>query len=109
MSTRAEDLHAQEQRRGPTPKARKRAVAKKPRAKKFTVGHATKHAGAKAAYALEKPSKTGKASRKSTRASANRAKADTNLNLREEMTKGSPTSRFRKARAKGARVRSSRG
>ncbi len=109
MPTRAEELHTQQQRRGPTTKARKRAAAKKQRSEKFVTPHLTKHAGKKAAYALERPSKAGRASRKSTRNSANRAKADTNLNLREEMTKGSPESRYRKARASRVRVRGSRG
>ena len=107
MPTKSEELHAQQQRRGPTAKARKRAAAKKGHAEKFAAPHATKHAGKKATYALEKPSKAGKSSRKSTRAGANRGKADTNLNLREERAKGSPESRFRKARAKSSRVRGS--
>ena len=109
MPTRAEELHAQQQRRGATPKARKRAAAKKVRSEKFAAAHENKHTGKKAAYALERPSKAGKASRKSTRGSANRVKADTNLNLREERVKGSPESRYRKARASRVRVRGSRG
>jgi hypothetical protein len=61
-----------------------------------------------ASYALELPAADGRRSRKSTRGSANRAKADTNFNLREAMVKGSPEARFRKAKAKRTRVRSSK-
>ena len=105
MATRAEKEHANKQRRGPTPKAQKRRAARKERREKFESLHPTRHAGAKASYAIERPSKEGRASRKTTRDSANRAKPDTNFNLREEMVKGSPESRFRKARTQAARVR----
>ncbi|HXX68710.1 MAG TPA: hypothetical protein VEK07_16100 [Polyangiaceae bacterium] len=108
MATRSEQQHAEQERRGPTPRARKRAAARKSRREKFGTSHATEHAGTKASYALERPSREGKASRKSSRASANRAKADTNFNLREEMVKGSPQSRSAKARAKSATVRGRR-
>ena len=109
MATRAESARAASQRHGITPKARKRAKAKKSRAEKFGAPHPSGHAGAKASYALEVPSKKGRSSRKSTRSSANRSKPDTNLNLREEITKRSPETRFRKARAKASRVRGSSG
>lgn len=105
MSTRAEREQADQQRRGPTSKATKRAAARKRRAGKLGAVHPTEHAGRKASYATEAPSRKGKASRKSTRGSANHAKSDTNFNLGEEMVKGSPESRFRKSRAKAARVR----
>jgi len=104
MATRSEQQQVERQRRGITRRARKRAAARKSRG----TSHAREHAGSKASYALERPSRKGKASRKSSRASANRAKPDTNLNLREEMVKGSPESRFRKARAKSATVRGRR-
>jgi hypothetical protein len=107
MSTKAESLHAEGQRHGLTPKARKRAKARKTRAEKLGAPHETEHAGKKASYALEVPSKDGRASRKSTRSSANRAKADSNLNLREERRKGSPENRARKAQARAGRVRGS--
>jgi len=107
MSTKAERVHTEEQRHGPTPKARKRAKATKTRAEKLRVPHETKHAGNKASYAQEAPSKVGRASRKSTRKSANRAKPDTNLTLREERLKRAPTNRYRKARARAGRVRGS--
>ncbi len=105
MATRAESRRAEEQRHGITPKARKRARAKKTRAQKLGAPHPATHAGAKATYALEIPSKKGRASRKSTRASANRSKPDSNLVLREGRRKGSPESRSRRARARTRRVR----
>jgi hypothetical protein len=98
-------MRTDQQRRGPTPKAQKRRAAKKRRAEKLGAEHPTKRAGAKAGYALERPSSAGKSSRKSTRGSANRAKPDTNFNLREEMVKGSPESRFRKAQTRAVVVR----
>jgi hypothetical protein len=107
MATRAESHHAEAQRHGPTAKARKRAKATKKRAEKFGAPHPTEHAGGKASYALEVPSQESHASRKSTRSSANRAKPDANLNLREERAKGAPTNRSRKARARATRVRGS--
>ena len=104
MATKAEKVHAEEQKHGLTPRAKKRAKAKKTPAQK-AAPHENKHAGAKASYALEAPSKTGRASRKSTRKSANRAKPDTNLTLREERRKRSPDTRARKAKARVSRVR----
>lgn len=103
MATKSEKVHAEEQRHGPTPKARKRAAAKKPRADKLGAPHENKKAGRKASYAAEAPPKTGRPSRKSTRKSANRSKPDSNLNLREERKKTAPDARFRKARAKATR------
>ena len=61
------------------------------------------HAKKKAA-APAKP-KSARASSKRRDARKARTKPDTNLNLREEMVKGSPDQRYRKARAKGSRVR----
>lgn len=108
MATRAETHHAEEQRHGITPKARKRAKARRSRTEKLGAAHAKKHASNKASYALEVPSKKGRSSRKSTRASANRAKPDSNLVLREGRRKGSPENRARKARARTRRVRGAR-
>jgi hypothetical protein len=108
MATRAEARHAEDQRHGITPRAKKRAKARKTRAEKLGKPHESGHAGAKASYAREAPSIGGRASRKSSRSSANRSKPDTNLNLREERDKRSPENRFRKARARGSRVRGSR-
>lgn len=110
MATRAESLHAEDQRHGVRPKAAKRAKARKSPAEKAGPPHERKHAGKAASYALEAPSKAGRSSRKSTRSSANRAKPDTNLTLREGRSKGSAANRSRKARARTTRVRgSSRG
>lgn len=105
MATKAESLHAEDQRHGPTPLARKRAKAKKTRAEKLGAPHETKRAGKKASYAREVPKGDRRPSRKSTRTSANRARPDTNLNLKEERQKGSPENRFRKARTRSVRVR----
>ncbi len=105
MATRAERLRATSQRKGLTRKARKKASNRKSREQKHGPKQPMSHAEHKATYALETHSKTSRASRKSTRASANRIKADTNLNLREEMTKGSPEMRARKARSRATRVR----
>jgi hypothetical protein len=105
MATRSEQEHDAQQRRGQTAKAKKRSLARKSRAEKFGTEHATKRAGGKASYALERPSRTGRASRKSTRGGANRSKRDANMDLREQRTKGSPEARFRRARAKATRAR----
>jgi hypothetical protein len=105
MATKAQSLHAEEQRHGLTDKARKRKKARKTRAEKLGAPHETKHARKKATYALEAPTAEGQSSRKSTRSSANRAKPDTNLNLREVRRNGSPENRFRKDKTRGSRVR----
>jgi hypothetical protein len=63
------------------------------------------HAAGKATYALELPAKGKRPSRKSTRKSANHAKADANLNRIEELRRGSPESRFRRDRARRMRTR----
>jgi len=108
MATRAEQIRQQQERHGLSLRARKREAAKKTRAEKFGEPHPARRAARKASYALDVPSKAGVASRKSSRAAANRIKPDANLNLREERQKGSPTSRYRKTRAKGMRVRGTR-
>lgn len=105
MATRAERQHTEQQRRGPKAKALKKNAARKPRAARLRGAHENDRAGHKATYAREAPSSSGTPSRKSTRASANRAKPDTNLTLREGRAKGSPESRFAKDRAKSQRVR----
>jgi hypothetical protein len=102
MATRAEQFRTQEERQS----KRKAAQPRPAKEKRATKGH---HAGPsavadKATYALEAPAADGRRSRKSTRGSANRAKPDTNFNLRESLVKGSPEARFRRARAKKTRV-----
>ena len=105
MATRAELFRTEEQRHS----MRKKARPNPARQKSAAEGQAAKPGGvaAHATYALEPPAANGRRSRKSTRGSANRAKPDTNFNLRESLVKGSPEARFRKARAKNLRVRGS--
>jgi len=89
MATRAEQFRNQEQRlsKGETPPAKKRAPKGGQLAKPRAVP-------SNATYALEASAPDGRRSRKSTRASANRAKPDTNFNLRESLVKGSPEAAF---------------
>ena len=104
MATRAEQFRTEDQRNS------KRKEAPNPVKKARTTENPAKRARrvpGNAAYAFEAPAADGRRSRKSTRGSANRAKPDTNLNLRESRVKGSPEARFRKARAKKTRVRGS--
>jgi len=105
MATNAERARAESQRHGPNPKAKKKAKAKKSRADKLAAPRENTRAASKASYAAEAPSEAGRSSRKSTRSSANRAKPDTNLTLREQRTKGSPAARYRKDSARRKRVR----
>ena len=91
-----------------TPKAKKLARARKTRAERLRGVHETKAAGRKATFAREEHSAESRASRKSSRGSANRMKADASLNIREERVKGSPESLFRKSRARKLRVRGRR-
>lgn len=106
MATRAEQFRTEEQRRASRAQSRPAARKKTTRA----ASAATKPAKvpSHATYAFEAPTADGRRSRKSTRASANRAKPDTNFNLRESMVKGSPEARYGKARAKTTRVRGSK-
>jgi hypothetical protein len=105
MATRAELFRTEEQRHSkrkkaqPSPAKKKAAAEGRPAKPRGAAAHAT--------AALEAPAANGRRSRKSTRGSANRAKPDTNFNLRESLVKGSPEARFRKARAKKLRVRGS--
>lgn len=101
MSTKAQATRKEEQQKAA------RAHQKTSSKKKNGEAHENKHAGKKASYALEAQATEGAPSRKSTRASANRAKPDTNLTLREERRKTSPETRFRKAKARATGVRSS--
>ena len=98
MATRSEQYRAQEQRHR-SKAAAKRAkshAAKTTRAKKSDHAHANAHAARHATVALEPRSKQGKATRKSTRSSANRIKADVNVSERRaEKTQASPEARYR--------------
>ena len=107
MATRSEMARAEAQRQASATNAtsatnakgtpRDRATEPEPEARTRAARDAT--------YAYEAPSADGQRSRKSTRGSANRAKPDAAFNAREELVKGSPTSLYRKQRAKIARVR----
>jgi hypothetical protein len=101
MATRAEAFRAQQERKG----VKKRTSAKKP--KKSTWSRESAHAAAKATRAFEPTASGERPSRESTRASANRAKGDTAMNLTEERRKGSPENRARRARARRTKVRGS--
>ena len=105
MATRSEQHHADEQRhKERESKTNKQGNRSKPGSAPGDRLRSKKHAERKATHALE-PDRRGRPSRKSTRKSANRAKPDTNLNLREDLQKGSPEARFRKADAGAGRVR----
>jgi hypothetical protein len=105
MATRSEQQHADEQRRGARDTSTNRRINRsKPGSAPSDRSRSKKHAERKATHALE-PDREGRPSRESTRKSANRAKPDTNLNLREELQKGSPEARFRRANAGAGRVR----
>ena len=103
MATKSEQFHAEEQRTSGG-KA-EREGRSKPGIPAGERSHEKKHAEKKATYAIEPAS--DQPSRKSTRKSANRAKPDTNLILREELQKGSPEAKARKAKAQVTRVRGS--
>jgi hypothetical protein len=108
MATRAEQIRANQARKGPSPKAKKRHANKMAKLAKKGPRHANKTAGRKASFALEAGVSHGRPSRKSTRASANRSKEDSTLEIREEFVKTSPTNRMRKSRAKTLKVRGKR-
>lgn len=101
MATRSQQAHSEGQR---THHEQGKAVKRKAAQKVHETPHEPARAGRKATYAQEEHG-TARPSRKSTRASANRAKPDANLNLREERAKTAPTNRFRKAHAKRVRAR----
>ncbi len=100
MATRAERFRSDSERTG---RGGRRAAKK---ATKRPAAHPGTHTASKVTYAREIHG-TARPSRKSSRASANRAKPDTNFNLREEMVKGSAKSRSQRARARRVRVRGS--
>ena len=98
MATRAEQYRAGQARRGRSNGAKQKAGSK-PGLARSDRSHSKVHAAKKASYALE-PERAARPSRKSTRKSANRAKADASLNLREQLQKGSPEARFRKSQVR---------
>ncbi len=106
MATRAQQFRADAQRTGAAKaKKAKRAKGSKPGIPKAARSRAKKHAEKKATYALEPTPAKGRPARKSTRSSANRAKADAGLTGREQLRKGTPEAKYAKSRAKGTRVR----
>lgn len=64
-----------------------------PRVEKAGVHHENKHAGAKAAVALEDHAPGTRPSRKSTRGASNRLKPDHTINIPESIAVDSPQSR----------------
>jgi hypothetical protein len=105
MPTRGEQFRYDQERK--KKKGGAKPASKQSHKKGEEVRSASGHVGKKATYADEELKLTNGArpSRKSSRKSANRSKSDSNLNLREEMQKGSPESTFRKSRARTSRVR----
>jgi hypothetical protein len=105
MATKAEGFRADQERtaRG----QHKRRVSRKRRKlpKKTAWSRDKKHARVKATHALEETKPGRRPSRESTRASANRAKADAPFNLTEEKRKGAPEERARKAIVRRTKVR----
>jgi hypothetical protein len=96
MATKSETFHAKEQRAAANAEPKVRPERSKPGAAPGERTRSKKHAEKKATYALEAPTE-GRPSRKSTRKSANRAKPDTNLHLRDTRQKTSPEARARRA------------
>jgi hypothetical protein len=97
MATRSEQYRAQAQRH-PSKQSKKKSAehaSKKSRVKRKVAGRENVRAGKKATAALEPRPAKARPSRKSSRASANRMKYDTNLELRAERAKKSPESRYR--------------
>lgn len=104
MATKADSARAEKQKKGPnTKKTRKLAQRKPKRAAAEPIAAGKKATAAKEAHAEGK-----RPSRKSTRASANRGKQDTNLTLRSERKKSSPKERAASAEGKATRARASR-
>jgi len=101
MATRAEAAKAEAARKG----AQRAPATRQAMDKSAIETHASGRAARKASYALEERAEDGRASRKSTRGSRNRAKPDAQLDARQELVKSSPTSRFRSAKARATRVR----
>jgi hypothetical protein len=96
--TKAEAFRSEAERTG----RQKHASLRKP--KKAAWGRDKQHAQGKATHALEVVT-SGRPSRKSTRASANRAKGDAPMTLSAESRKGAPPAVARKAQVKRDRVR----
>lgn len=98
MATKAEQFKAENERTH-KPKAGIRPKRSKPGAPAAARTKDKKHAAKKATYALEETD-AKKPTRKSTRKTANRSKADSARNITEQVKKDSPTARARKSAAK---------
>ena len=103
MATRAEQSRSEGQRTHGAGRHKSHVAKRKP--KKAAWSHHSAHAASKATHALEDTAPGKRPSRESTRGSANRAKADSALNLTEQTKNGAPTNRARMSRAKTSRVR----
>ncbi len=98
MATRSEQFRATQQkhRSKRAAKKAKEHEVKKARPKRAEHAHENVHAAKKASVALEPRSAKGKASRKSSRGSANRGRNDVNVSeLRGERSQSSPEGRYR--------------
>jgi hypothetical protein len=101
MSTKAEDVRAESQKKGPSKKKTRKLAQRKPKK-----AHAPPIAAGKKARVAKESSAPGKRpSRKSTRGSANRAKSDSTLEIHAEAKKNAPTARARSAKVKAKRTR----
>jgi hypothetical protein len=114
MATRAEQLKAQQQRKGPNPKEQRKLAAKKAKAEhkkereaQKTPRNASRKAGKGATVTLEPTPEGKRPSRKSTRSSANRGRPDTGKLIHAEQAKNAPATRASVAKAKAKRVRKS--
>ena len=85
MATKSERARAEEQR----DRAKRKTASQ--RTAPDTTTNESERAAKKATYAFEETS--GRRSRKSTRKSANRAKPDASMTIREEFRKSSPKER----------------
>jgi hypothetical protein len=88
MASKAEAVHAKEIRKGPNAKRVKKLAQRKRHEH-----HEPLRAGKAATYAKEDEMPGKRPSRKSTRTSSNRSKADANLNLRSERRVRAPKTR----------------
>lgn len=102
MATKADQARAGAQKKGPSKKKAKKVAQRKPRK-----AHAEPIAAGRKATVAKEQTKGKRPSRKSTRASANRAKADSALEIRSELAKNAPTERARSDERKGTKVRGS--
>lgn len=93
MATRSETFRSAQERTHKPNKAAKKRASRANHDPRGRATHENRRAGRKATYALEPRVASKRPSRKSTRKSANRAKPDTNMNLRSERRQDSARSR----------------